>query len=89
MKTEELYSKIKALILSDKIQFPDIFEIIPAKTISEDCGFDWVIFKHKLDNLHLFTLNEMMTIANTIRIPFRYMLQLVRKARGDEEINIL
>jgi hypothetical protein len=84
MNTEALYARIKALILSDKIRFPDIFEIIPAKTISEDCGFDWVIFKHKLENLHLFTLNEMMTIANTLKIPFRYMLQLVRKARGDE-----
>ncbi|WP_343307575.1 hypothetical protein AAHN97_10600 [Chitinophaga niabensis] len=84
MKTEALYAQIKALILSDRIRFPDIFEIIPAKTVSEDCGFDWVIFKHKLDNLHLFTLNEMMAIANTIKIPFRYMLQLVRKARGDE-----
>lgn len=84
MKTEALYARIKALILSGKIQFPDIFEIIPAKTISEDCGFDWVIFKHKLDNLHLFTLNEMMAIANTLKIPFRHMLLLVRKARADQ-----
>ncbi len=70
MNTEALYARIKALILSGKIQFPGYFlEIIPAKTISEDCGFDWVIFKHKLDNPHLFTLNEMMTIANTSKYP--------------------